>query len=138
VLESGVKPDDLVLFNYSAEGAAMLEDGLYTTEDKLKDPKMADALARFVKASMQGWDYAQKNPDEAVAIVEQNDPTGAITDEHEKHMIGEINKLTAGSTGALDPAAYKATVDMLTSQKIITKEPTGAYTTSGTDAAGIK
>ena len=134
VLESGVKPDDLVVFKYADQGAAMLEDGLYTTEDKLKDPAWADKLARFVKASMQGWDYAQKNPDEAVQIVEQNDPTGAISDEHEKHMMAEINKLTAGG-GPLDPAAYKTTVDMLVAQKIITKEPTGAFTNDITTAA---
>jgi NitT/TauT family transport system substrate-binding protein len=135
VLESGVNPDELVVFKYADQGAAMLEDGLYTTEDKLKDPAWQDRLARFVKASMQGWDYAQKNPDEAVQIVEQNDPTGAISDEHEKHMMDEINKLTAGSTGALDPAAYKTTVDMLLSQKIITAEPTGAFTNDITTAA---
>ena len=138
VLESGVKPDDLVVFKYADQGAAMLEDGLYTTEDRLKDPKTADALARLVKASMQGWDYAQKNPAEAVKIVEANDPTGAISEEHETHMMDEINKLTAGSTGALDPAAYKTTVDMLLAQNIITKPPEGAFTTSVTDAAGIK
>jgi NitT/TauT family transport system substrate-binding protein len=135
VLESGVKPADLVVFKYADQGAAMLEDGLYTTEDKLKDPAWKDRLTRFVKASMQGWEYAQKNPDEAVQIVEQNDPTGAISDEHEKHMMDEINKLTTGSNGALDPAAYKTTVDMLLTQKIITAEPSGAFTNDITDAA---
>jgi len=84
---------------------------------------------------MQGWDYAQKNPAEAVQIVESNDPTGAISDEHETHMMDEINKLTAGTNGALDPAAYKTTVDMLLAQKIITKEPEGAFTNDITTAA---
>ena len=135
ILESGVKADDLVVFKYADQGAAMLEDGLYTTEDKLKDPAWQDRLARFVKASMQGWDYAQKNPAEAVKIVESNDPTGAISDAHETGMMAEINKLTAGSTGALDPAAYKTTVDMLLAQKIITAEPTGAFTNDITTAA---
>ena len=137
VIESGVKPDDLVVFKYADQGASMLEDGLYTTEDKLKDPAWVDRLARFVKASQQGWDYAQKNPADAVKIVESNDPTGAISDEHETHMMDEINKLTAGG-GALDPAAYKTTVDMLLAQNIITKQPDGATTTVVTDAAGIK
>jgi NitT/TauT family transport system substrate-binding protein len=137
VIESGVKPDDLVVFKYADQGASMLEDGLYTTEDKLKDPAWVDRLARFVKASQQGWDYAQQNPADAVKIVESNDPTGAISDEHETHMMAEINKLTAGG-GALDPAAYKTTVDMLLSQNIITKQPDGATTTAVTDAAGIK
>jgi NitT/TauT family transport system substrate-binding protein len=138
VLESGVKPDDLIVFKYSENNASMLEDGLYTTEDKLKDPAMVDRLGRFVKASMQGWEYARQHPEEAVKIVEANDPTGAISHEHETHMMDEINKLTAGSTGALDPAAYKQTIDMLLAQKIISAAPTGASTTAVTDAAGIK
>jgi NitT/TauT family transport system substrate-binding protein len=138
VLESGVNPDDLIVFKYSDNNASMLEDGLYTTEDKLKDPAMVDRLGRFVKASMQGWEYARQHPEEAVKIVEANDPTGAISHEHETHMMDEINKLTAGSTGALDPAAYKQTIDMLLAQKIISAAPTGASTTAVTDAAGIK
>ena len=66
---------------------ATLEDGLYTLDAKLKDPKMVDKLARFVKASMKGWDYAVKNQDEAVEIVLDNDASGAQTEKHQKQMI---------------------------------------------------
>jgi NitT/TauT family transport system substrate-binding protein len=138
VLESGVKPDDLVVFKYSDEGAAMLEDGLYTLDSKLKDAAFADKMARFVKASMQGWDYARAHPDEAVKIVMDNDTTGAIDETHQTHMMAEINKLTDGSTGVLDPATYDSTVKMLVDQKIISKQPEGAWTHSVTDAAGLK
>ena len=138
VLESGVKPDQLVVFKYSDEGAAMLEDGLYTLDSKLKDPAFADKMARFVKASMQGWDYARAHPDEAVKIVMDNDTTGAIDETHQKHMMTEINKLTDGSTGVLDPATYDSTVKMLVDQKIISKPPEGAWTDSVTKAAGLK
>ncbi len=31
-----------------------LEDGLYVLEDKLKDPKFVETMAKFVKASMKG------------------------------------------------------------------------------------
>jgi len=138
VLESGVKPDQLVVFKYSDEGAAMLEDGLYTLDSKLKDPAFADKMARFVKASMQGWDYARAHPDEAVKIVMDNDTTGAIDETHQTHMMAEINKLTDGSTGVLDPATYDSTVKMLVDQKIISKPPEGAWTASVTQAAGLK
>ena len=138
ILEAGVKPDQLVVFKYSDEGASMLEDGLYTLESKLKDPAFADKMARFVKASMKGWDYAEKHPAEAVKIVMDNDTTGAIEEAHQVHMMDEINKLTAGSTGVLDVAAYDQTVKMLLDQKIITKQPEGAWTHSVTDAAGLK
>ena len=39
VIDAGIKADDLVVFKYEDEGVATLEDGLYTTEAKLNDPK---------------------------------------------------------------------------------------------------
>ena len=53
-------------------------------------------------------------------------------------MMGEVAKLTAGSKGALDKADYERTVKTLLgggSDPVITKEPSGAYTTEITDAA---
>ena len=66
VIDAGIPESELVVFKYEDQGVATLEDGLYTLDAKLKDPKMVDKLARFVKASMKGWDYAVKNQDEAV------------------------------------------------------------------------
>ncbi|MEX6505386.1 ABC transporter substrate-binding protein [Jiella sp. M17.18] len=136
LIEAGMKPSDLVVFKYSDEGASMLEDGLYTLEPKLKDPAFVDKMARFVKASMAGWHYAEQHPDEAVQIVMDNDTTGAISEEHETHMMDEINKLTKGSgMGTLDPKAYQQTVDILTAQNIIKAKPEGAYTDAVTKKA---
>ena len=112
----------------------MLEDGLYVLQKSLEDPKMVKT-GRFVRASMKGWEYAEKHPDEAVKIVLDNDASGAQTEEHQTHMMEEINKLTAGSTGVLEKAAYDRTVKMLLDQKIITKEPKGAWTSKITDMA---
>ena len=139
VIDAGYKPSQLVVFNYTDEGVATLEDGLYAMGDKLKDPAFVDKMARFVKASMQGWDYARAHPDEAVKIVLDNDSTGAQTEHHQTQMMSEINKLTEGSDGRLDPAAYQQTVKALLStggsDPVISKEPVGAYTTAVTDKA---
>ncbi len=78
---------------------ATLEDGLYVLEDKLADPAFVDTMAKFVRASMKGWKWAEENPDDAAMIVLDNDETGAQTEEHQKRMMGEIAKLTAGSDG---------------------------------------
>ena len=46
-------------------------------------------------------------------------------------MMDEINKLTEGSDGKLDPADYQRTVDTLLSggsDPVITKAPEGAWT----------
>ncbi len=110
-------------------------------EDKLKDPAFVDKMAKFVKASMQGWDYARAHPAEAVKIVLDNDTTGAQTEHHQTQMMSEINKLTEGSDGRLDKADYDRTVKTLLtggSDPVISKEPVGAYTTAVTDKALAK
>ncbi|UJW74461.1 ABC transporter substrate-binding protein [Rhizobium sp. SL42] len=138
VIDAGIKAEDLVTFKYEDEGVATLEDGLYVLEDKLADPAFKEKMVKFVRASMKGWKYAEENPDEAAEIVLENDASGAQTEVHQKRMMGEIAKLTAGSTGALDKAAYDRTVKTLLgggSDPVITKEPTGAFTTEITDAA---
>lgn len=138
VIDAGVKPEDLVVFKYEDEGVATLEDGLYVMEDKLADPAFEDKMVRFVRASMKGWKYAEANSDEAAMIVLENDATGAQTEAHQKRMMGEIAKLTAGSNGALDPADYERTVAALMSggsDPVITKAPEGAWTHVITDKA---
>ena len=138
VIDAGIKPEDLVVFKYEEQGVATLEDGLYVMEDKLADPAFEDKMVRFVRASMKGWKYAEANADEAAQIVLDNDTTGAQTIEHQKRMMGEIAKLTAGSNGALDEADYKRTVAALMSggsDPVITAEPAGAWTHAVTDKA---
>lgn len=136
VIEAGVKPDDLVVFKYEDQGVATLEDGLYVLEDKLKDPAFVETMAKFVKASMKGWDDARANPADAVKIVLENDATGSQTEAHQTTMMDEINKLTEGSDGTLDVAAADRTVDTLMkggSDPVITKKPKGAWSTAVMD-----
>ncbi|MHC0054458.1 ABC transporter substrate-binding protein [Actibacterium sp. D379-3] len=138
VIDAGLTPDDLVTFKYEDQGVATLEDGLYVLEDKLDDPAFVDEMARFVKASMKGWKYAEENPDEAAEIVLEYDETGAQTEKHQKRMMGEVAKLTAGSNGALDVADYERTVASLMSggsDPVITAMPEGAWTHAITDKA---
>jgi NitT/TauT family transport system substrate-binding protein len=138
VIDAGLTPDDLVVFKYQDEGIATLEDGLYTTEANLADAAMVDKLTRFVRASMKGWKWAEENPDAAADIVLENDETGAQTEKHQRRMMGEIAKLTAGSNGALDPADFDRTVEVLLSSgadPVISKAPEGAWTHAITDAA---
>ncbi|MEM1046171.1 MAG: ABC transporter substrate-binding protein [Pseudomonadota bacterium] len=138
IIDAGLTPDDLVVFKYEEQGVSTLEDGIYVLEDSLKDDAMKDKLVRFVRASMKGWKYAEENPDEAADIVLENDATGAQTEKHQRRMMGEIAKLTAGSNGALLEADYERTVETLLgagSDPVITKRPEGAWTSEITDAA---
>ena len=134
VIDAGFKPEDLVVFNYSAMDNDLLEDGLYTLEDKLADPAFKDKMVRFVRASMKGWDYALAHPEEAAQIVVDN---GGQDLNHQIYMMGEVAKLTAGGNGVLDEAAYDRTAKAVLDQKIISTPPSGAWTHEITDAAGL-
>ena len=138
IIDAGLTADDLIVFKYEDQGVATLEDGMYVLEENLNDAAFVDKMVRFVRASMAGWKWAEENPDAAAMIVLENDASGAQTEEHQKRMMGEIAKLTAGSNGALDIAAYERTVSSLMSggsDPVITMEPTGAWTHAITDAA---
>jgi NitT/TauT family transport system substrate-binding protein len=142
IIESGqLKADDLVTFKYEDEGVASLEDGLYTLDATLKDPAKVAKLAKFLKASMKGWDYAVAHQDEAVKIVLDNDESGAQTEAHQKTMMQEIAKLVGTNpkgTGYLDEASYERTVKTLMSggsDPVITKTPEGAWSHAVIDAA---
>ncbi len=138
IIDAGLTPDDLVVFKYEDQGVATLEDGMYVLGENLKDPVFKENMVKFVRASMKGWKYAEANPDEAAMIVLDNDATGAQTEKHQKRMMGEVAKLTAGSSGALDVAAAERTVQSLLSggsDPVITKAPEGAWTSEITDAA---
>jgi NitT/TauT family transport system substrate-binding protein len=133
LIEAGMTPEQLLVFKYQNEGVAMLEDGLYTSDAELKDPAKVDALARFVKASMQGWEYAAAHPEEAVKIVLANDTAGVLDAAHQTHMMKSVAELLGtdkAKAGYLNEADYTRTVDVLMSDKtdpVITKQPVGAY-----------
>jgi NitT/TauT family transport system substrate-binding protein len=138
VLDAGLTPDDLVNFKYEDEGVASLEDGMYVLEKSLEDPAFKDKMVRFVRASMKGWKWAEQNPDKAAQIVMDNEMTGGTDLRHQKRMMGEVAKLTAGSNGTLMPADFDRTVNSLLagdSDPVITKKPDGAWTHAITDLA---
>jgi len=81
---------------------------------------------------MKGWKYAVDNPDEAAGIVVEN---GGQDENHQKRMMGEVAKLIDNADGKLIEAAYDRTAKALLDQKIITKEPSGAWTATITDKA---
>ena len=140
VIDAGIPADELVVFKYEDEGVATLEDGLYVLEDRLSDEAFVDVMARFLRASMKGWTWAREHPEDAALIVLDNDATGAQTEKHQVRMMGEINKLTAGSGGSLDPADFDRTVKTLMSggsDPVITMVPEGAWTHAVSDKAGL-
>lgn len=129
IIDAGVPESDLITFFYEDQGVATLEDGLYALESSLQDPAYVDRLARFIKASAQGWAYAKANPAEAAGIVVEADESGAATEAVQVRQMENIATLITvpdDKLGWLDPAAFKRTVEVLlsgSSDPVITKDP---------------
>ncbi|NYS23504.1 ABC transporter substrate-binding protein [Rhodobacteraceae bacterium 2376] len=139
VIDAGIGEDELVNFKYEDQGVATLEDGLYVLEENLEDPDFVDRMARFVRASMRGWEWAAENAEDAAMIVLDYDDTGAQTEEHQIRMMGEVALLLEGSNGTLDPEDFERTVQTLLgggSDPVITDHPgDAAWTHAVTDMA---
>jgi NitT/TauT family transport system substrate-binding protein len=133
IVDAGLSPSELVVYKYEDQGVSTLEDGLYVMENKLKNKAFVSKMARFLKASIKGWKYAGDHPDEAAAIVLENDDTGAQTEKHQRRMMREISKLVGNQPqgiGYLIPADYRRTVGVLMSSDsdpVISKKPKGAW-----------
>lgn len=139
LIEAGMKPDQLIVFKYQDEHVATLEDGLYVLQSSLDDQAKVGKLARFLKASKEGWDYAAKHQAEAVKILLAADTAGVLTKQHQTRMVSEVVKLLGSSPwGYLQPDDYDRTVNELLSTKstpVISKKPEGAYTHAVWDKA---
>jgi hypothetical protein len=136
LIDAGYKPEDLIVFNYTAMGNDLLEDGLYAMEDKLADPAFEEKMVKFVRASMKGWKYATENPDEAAGIVMEN---GGQDENHQKRMMGEVAKLIDNADGKLIEAAYQRTAaEVERAEDFVDRFPGwAALACAGLDARGL-
>ena len=133
VVDAGIKESDLVTFFYEDQGVASLEDGLYVVDSKLKDKAFVDRAAKFLRATLKGWNDAVKDPAGAAKIVVAADPSGSATLKVQQRQMENVAKLitTAGTPkmGYLEPAAYERTVKVLLaagSAPVIKKDPGAA------------
>ena len=136
VLEHGIKLSQLNVFDYNKLGVSILEDGIFSTPGYLKShPSIA---VRFLKASIEGWNWAVQHPVQAAVITYGYTPAGTRaqgTRLHQIHMAHEVVKLISygpGLThpiGYMDPSLYHRTWSILLQRGVIKHAPTaGAYT----------
>lgn len=135
VLESGVPESDLSVIDMNDEGVAMLEDNLFANAEWLEDNK--EAAAKFLRASIKGWQEAIKDPEGAVDIIMAQADEGSSTREHQLIMMKEVAKLVvpegfdAANIGKIDAAMFQQTADIAHQFGVIEKpiEGKSAYTT---------
>jgi NitT/TauT family transport system substrate-binding protein len=135
VISTGVKPEDLVVIDFNAEGTAMLEDGVIARQDWLQNDKNKDIAVRFLAASFEGWLFCRDNARACVDIVLKQDETGVMTREHQTWMMTEINKLIwpspecAKDIGYMCPNLFTQTANIALQFGVIKKQPDDkAYT----------
>jgi NitT/TauT family transport system substrate-binding protein len=74
VLDAGVQPADLVVIDFNQEGMAMPEDGIFVRGDWLQEAQNTQIAARFLRASLKGWEVCREQPAECVEIVLTESP----------------------------------------------------------------
>jgi len=77
VYESGLKPEELTVFDFDKEEVGMLQDALFVKREYMEKNK--DLLVRFVRASMKGWDYAVTHQSEAVDSIGMDFAENSVT-----------------------------------------------------------
>lgn len=126
------QPEDLVVIDWNDVGTAMLQDALWADADRLEEDEAYRATAvSFVEASLRGWIWCRDNFDECVQVVLAAAPT--LGESHQAWQLNEINALiwpSAGGVGVMDDALWTQTVDVATSEGILTAAPDdGAFRT---------
>lgn len=136
VLSAGHTIDELNIIDFNEEGTAMLEDGIFASEEWLADDKNKEIAARFLRASFKGWEFCRDNVEACVDIVLKNDASGVMTRDAQEWQMNEINKLIWGDPinkdtkiGYMDPALFQRTADTALQFEVI-QEPASedAYT----------
>lgn len=85
--QAGINYEELKIFSFSELGFNFPEDGIYTLEETWQ--KKPDLCRKFVKASLDGWRAAYKNPEKALAsVMRRVDKTLLTSNEsHQRWML---------------------------------------------------
>jgi NitT/TauT family transport system substrate-binding protein len=131
------QPEDLNVIDFNEVGTAMLQDAIWADESWLAEDGNEDVAERFVRASMRGWIFCRDNFDECVDIVLDNGPT--LGEGHMRWQLNEINKLiwpSPGGAGVMDEALWDQTIEVATSENVISEEPAeGSFRSDIAEAA---
>lgn len=126
LLENGLKESDLNKIDVNDAGVAMMEDNLIVNTDWAKSNK--DLIAKFLKASIKGWQDACADPTAAGKIVYEKNKSVSL--EHQTYMAKEVAKLVIpdgfdkSKIGQNDKAKIQQTADLGLQYGLITKATT--------------
>lgn len=113
ILEEGQLKTDLFTVRFAKETSGFLEDGLYVRAADLKNARKRDQFVHLLQGLAEGWRYAARHPDEAVAITERYMSTSDSA--HQRAMLQEILQLMDlnQSFGLLDPRTFARSAEIV-------------------------
>ncbi|WP_137007024.1 ABC transporter substrate-binding protein [Synechococcus sp. UW105] len=113
ILKEGQLKKDLFTVRFAQESSGFLEDGLYVRAADLNDPVKRDRLVRLLRSLADGWRYAARHPEEAVAITERY--MEASDSRHQQAMLEEVLQLMDLNQGfgLLDPRAFARSAEIV-------------------------
>lgn len=131
VLASGISPGELNVIDYADYGLDFPGDVLFTSRQLIEEKP--ELVARMLRASLRGWQYAVEHPEEAVDIVLKYDASGVQTREHQLSMMNEIAKLVSlpvRPLGFTDRDDVRRTIDTLFVYEVLDDpmQPEDVYT----------
>ena len=125
LINYGIDPDELELFYFRDYGMNFPEDGIYCMEETYeKDPEMC---RDFMKASLEGWEYAISHPEETLETLRryQQLQTVRCNSTHSLWMLNAMKDLinpAGGNTskGELLETDYNITLQFLLENGVVT------------------
>ncbi|GAB3663437.1 ABC transporter substrate-binding protein [Actinocorallia lasiicapitis] len=130
------QPSDFKVLDWNQVGTSMLQDAVWASTERLKDPAYQDTTVKFLAGTVKGWIYCRDHAAECRdLVVAKGSKLGAS---HQLWQMNEVNKLiwpSPAGIGLIGDADWKRTVDLSLATKnadgktVITKAPEGlAYT----------
>lgn len=132
------QPEDLNIIDWNDVGTAMLQDAIWADSPRLADDEAyQDQTTRFVAASLQGWAWCRDNAQGCVDVVLNNGTT--LGSSHQAWQLNEVNGLiwpSPGGAGVMDTDLWDQTVEVATSEEVLSAAPDdGSFTTEYAEAA---
>jgi NitT/TauT family transport system substrate-binding protein len=107
LLNTGLDPGELTTFRLADYGFNSPEDGIYCREDRVRDHP--EVCRKFVRASLQGWQYAFEHPQEALDIVMKyvNAANVATDRVHQKWMLERMRDIIQPQESDVPPGILR-------------------------------
>jgi len=128
MINSGINPDEVNVFNFYDYDMNFPEDGIYCMESTLKnDPELC---RKFVDASIEGWNYALANEDETIIVMNKYKEMANVfsNKSHSQWMLKSMKDMINSSgknvnMGNLLINDYEKLINFLFENKFISYKP---------------